>query len=151
MRGDATSGPILLVRELWPKLTQAHIISISSVSDRMPEENYALYCASKAANTRFFETLAGELPDSTVHVLLPDYTDTPMMHYLPDDGAFRWEDILQPDDVATCVDRLIADRHVLPSGTCTIVANNALKEIFDVPLTLYACNATRDEFITLHA
>jgi NAD(P)-dependent dehydrogenase (short-subunit alcohol dehydrogenase family) len=42
--------------------------------------------AEKAANTRYFETLALELPNAKVISLLPDYIDTPMLRELPPSG-----------------------------------------------------------------
>lgn len=121
-------APMLLVSKLSKKLERATIISISSVSDRLIDKDYALYCSSKAANTRYFEAVAQQLENAKVFNLLPDYVDTPMLHGLQQGRDFAWDKTLSPKALAELSLLLVTDKLSVPSGSNIIVVNNALKE-----------------------
>jgi benzil reductase ((S)-benzoin forming) len=119
-------APMLLVHELKGKLTKATIISISSVSDRIADKDFALYCSSKAANTRYFESLADELKQAKVYSLLPDYVDTPMLRELQAGRNFKWEETIKVDDVAQLSFELMVGKTELETGSNVIIVNDAL-------------------------
>lgn len=121
-------APMLIVRVLRERLRNATIISVSSVSDRLPEYDIALYCCSKAANTMYFNTLAQELTEARVFSLLPDYVDTPMLHRGMDgSNTFDWSAVINVDDMAQFTSRLIAGEYKLESGTNIIIVSEKLK------------------------
>lgn len=122
-------APMLLVHALREKIAKATIITISSVSDRIPEADIALYCSSKAANTSYFNALAQELKEARVYAVLPDYVETPMLHSTMDkDKTFDWSITINTSDIATlCLD-LIDGNKGLESGSNIIVVTEALKD-----------------------
>jgi NAD(P)-dependent dehydrogenase (short-subunit alcohol dehydrogenase family) len=140
-----TLAPMLLVSSLRSKIHHAAIISISSVSDRIVEKDFALYCASKAANTRYFESLAHELKEAKVFTLLPDYVDTTMLRELQAGRNFDWEATLKVDDVARFIVGLTAGMYDLASGSNIIVINNSLKEDLRSVEMLYGFNTDTKE------
>jgi alcohol dehydrogenase/benzil reductase ((S)-benzoin forming) len=134
-------APMLIVHVLKEKIRSATIISISSVSDRLPEADVALYCSSKAANTSYFNSVARELKDTNVFAVLPDYVDTPMLHgTMDDDKSFDWNKTIKPDDIARLCLRLIDSKHDLESGSNIIVVTEALKEDLKSVEKLYGFN-----------
>lgn len=144
-------APMLLVNAFKEKIAQAVVISISSVSDRITEKDFALYCASKAAITRYFEAVAQDLAQAKVYSLLLDYVDTPMLHELQDGRDFDWSATLKVEDVAKLSVELVAGKHGLPSGSNVIVINNALKDDMEPVEKLYGFNADISEMIKLPA
>jgi benzil reductase ((S)-benzoin forming) len=144
-------APMLLVNAFKEKITQAVVVSISSVSDRITEKDFALYCASKAAITRYFEAVAQDLAQAKVYSLLLDYVDTPMLHELQDGRDFDWSATLKVEDVAKLSVELVAGKHGLPSGSNVIVINNALKDDMKPVEKLYGFNADTGEMIKLPA
>lgn len=143
-------APMLIIQALRDKIVQATIISVSSVSDRLPDANMALYCSSKAANTQYFDALAQELKDARVYTLLPDYVDTPMLRTSPpSDKDFNWGVIIQPTDIAKLSVDLIAGRIKLESGTNIIIVTDALKGSWDRTEKLYGFNTDTSELIKL--
>ena len=132
-------APMLLVSVLGDKLNHSTVISVSSVSDRLIEGNLALYCASKAANTRFFEAVAAELPRAKVFTLLPDYVDTQMLRDL-EDPDFDWPGSLHADDVARLAIDLAFGTVAIDSGSNIIVINNKLQEDLGSREKLYGFN-----------
>lgn len=137
-------APMLLVSVLREKLDSSTIISISSVSDRLIEGNFALYCSSKAANTRFFEAVADALPNAKVITLLPDYVDTPMLRDL-EDPDFDWLGSLRADDVAKLAIDLALGTVAIDSGSNIIVVNNNLQEDLKPREKLYGFNVDTGE------
>jgi NAD(P)-dependent dehydrogenase (short-subunit alcohol dehydrogenase family) len=143
-------APMLLVSTLGDKIKHATIISISSVSDRLPAADIALYCSSKAANTLYFNALAKEWKNANVYTLLPDNTDTPMLHGLPpEDPEFSWEMAIQPADIAKLCSSLISKRTKLESGANIIIVTEALKTSFKSIEKLYGFNTDSNELTRL--
>lgn len=142
-------APMLLVHTLKEKLLHATIISVSSVSDRIAEKDFALYCSSKAANTRYFESLALELQEATVCNLLPDYVDTPMLRELQAGRDFDWAATLRVDDVAKLSVDLALENIKLESGSNIIVINDHLKEDLKSVEKLYGFNTDTNELTKL--
>ena len=134
-------APMLLVNALFDKISQATIVSVSSVSDRLPEAKLALYCSSKAANTLYFRALAHELEDAKIYTLLPDYVETPMLHSTEDktDG-FDWSATIRPDDIAKLTVDLVSAKIKLDSGSTIIIVTEALKEDLKSTEKLYGFN-----------
>jgi NAD(P)-dependent dehydrogenase (short-subunit alcohol dehydrogenase family) len=134
-------APMLLVNALLPKITYATIVSVSSVSDRLPEAKLALYCSSKAANTLYFRALAQELKDAKVYTLLPDYVETPMLHSTEDEtNGFDWSATIQPNDIAKLTVNLVSARTKLDTGATIIIVTEALKESLKSNEILYGFN-----------
>lgn len=122
-------APMLVVRELYYKLHVANIINISSVSDRLMEKGYSLYSSSKAANTRYFETLALEMIGANIYSLLPSSVDTPLLRQLEHNNPnYKWENTIQSWQVAMAVYKVFRQELPLPSGANIIVVNNALED-----------------------
>jgi NAD(P)-dependent dehydrogenase (short-subunit alcohol dehydrogenase family) len=143
-------APMLIVQGLRDKIRHATIISVSSVSDRLPEPHMALYCSSKAANSQYFDALAQDLSDAKVYVLLPDYVDTPMLRSSPPDTHdFNWEVIIPPSAIASLSLDLITGHITLDSGTNIIIVTNALKESLTNTEKLYGFNTDTSELIKL--
>ena len=143
-------APMLLVAALRDKIRHATIISVSSVSDRLPDSGIALYCSSKAANTQYFDALARELLDAKVYTLLPDYVDTPMLRTTPPAATdFNWDVIIHPADVAKLCINLVAGHLKLESGANIIVVTNALKGSWNSVEKLYGFNTDTGELTRL--
>lgn len=144
-------APMLVVNALLGKINKATIISVSSVSDRFPAADMALYCSSKAAITSYFNSLADELTGAKVYTLLPDYADTPMQHRTNDSNRdFDWSMTLSSDDIANLTGDIIAGKFALESGTNIIVINEKLKGDLQNPEKLYGFNTDTNEMIKLH-
>ncbi len=143
-------APMLLVGALRSKITRATIISVSSVGDRIPEADAALYCSSKAANTIYFNALAGELKQAKVFTLLPDYVDTPMQHRSNDDNPdFDWSATINTGDIAKFTSDLIAGKHDLESGANIIIVTEKLKDDLKSVEKLYGFNTDTNQLIRL--
>jgi NAD(P)-dependent dehydrogenase (short-subunit alcohol dehydrogenase family) len=142
-------APMLMVAALKEQITKATIVSVSSVSDRIVEKDFVLYGSSKAANTRFFNTLAAELTDAKVYVLLPDYVDTPMLRKLQGTKSFDWSQTLQVEDVAKLTLDLAAGRQRVESGSNIIVINEQMRKDLEPTEKLYGYNADTGELTKL--
>jgi NAD(P)-dependent dehydrogenase (short-subunit alcohol dehydrogenase family) len=143
-------APMLIINTLSEKITHATIITVSSVSDRLPDAGLALYCSSKAANTQYFSVLAKELKDAKVYTLLPDYVDTPMLRNTPPSNEhFNWDVIIQPRDIAKLSADLISGRLKLDSGSNVIIVTTALKESWRSVEKLYGFNTDTGELLKL--
>ena len=143
-------APMLVANSLRDKITQATIVSISSVSDRIPEADVALYCSSKAANTIYFNSLADELKSARVYTLLPDYVDTPMQHQVNDDNQdFDWGVTMDANDIAKLAVDLIKSERKVESGANIIVVNEKLKEDLRSIEKLYGFNTDTNELSSL--
>ena len=138
-------APMLIIAKLKAKLEKATIISISSVSDRLVEPNFALYCSSKAANTRYFETLAQELVGAKIFSLLPDYIDTPMLRTLQEGNDFDWDHALRVEDMTQIIYELTTGRVDVESGSNIIVVNDHLAEDLETLEKLYGYNVSTGE------
>lgn len=144
-------APMLLVTALRGKITTATILSVSSVSDRFPEANMALYCSSKAANTLYFNSLALEFKKAKVYTLLPDYVDTPMQHSMNDGNEnFDWTVTMQPEDIAKLCFDLVSDKTKLESGANIIIVNEKVKEDLKNTEKLYGFNTDTHTLIKLN-
>lgn len=145
-------APMLVVNALHSKITNATIVSVSSVSDRIPEADVALYCSSKAANTIYFNALADEFKNAKVYTLLPDYVDTPMQHRRNDDNQdFDWSATIKSDDVAKLVSDLISGAASVESGGNVIIVTEKLKEDLKSVEKLYGFNTDTNELTRLSA
>lgn len=143
-------APMLIVAALKSKIQNATIVSISSVSDRIPEANIALYCSSKAANTLYFNALAKELKQAKVITLLPDYVDTPMLHgTMGGNTSFDWGMTIKPGDIAKLTHDLISGSVTVESGANVIVVTEKLKQDLKSVEKLYGFNTDTDELIRL--
>lgn len=145
-------APMLIVNALRSKITSATIISVSSISDRIPEADVALYCSSKAANTIYFNALADELKDAKVYTLLPDYVDTPMQHRTNGNNKdFDWSATIKSDDVAKLARDLISGAVSVESGSNIIIVTEKLKDDLKSVEKLYGFNSDTNELIRLSA
>ncbi len=142
-------APILLVNTLKTKILNATIISISSVSDRLVDKDFALYCSSKAANTRYFEALAGELSGAKVITLLPDYVDTPMLRELQEGRDFDWEGTIKVEDIAKLIIEITSNDHNVTSGSNIIIITNSLIDDLESREKLFSFNADTGELSKL--
>ncbi len=134
-------APMLIVNALRDKISGATIISISSVSDRIPEADIALYCSSKAANTLYFNSLADELKNAKIVTLLPDYVDTPMLRTsMADDKDFDWSKTIRSEDIAALCNDIISDKSSIESGGNVIVVTEKLKDDLRSVEKLYGFN-----------
>jgi benzil reductase ((S)-benzoin forming) len=138
-------APMLLVSSLGQKINRATIISVSSVSDRLIEKEHALYCSSKAANTRYFEAVADELRDAKVINLLPDYVDTPMLRASVGDNEFDWEGTIKVEDLAKFAVDIIRHKTQLVSSSNVIIVTNSLLEDLKSREKLYGYNTETGE------
>ncbi len=146
-------APMLIVTTLLDKISTSTIINVSSVADRFPAADVALYCSSKAAVTSYFCSLADELKGAKIYTLLPDYTDTPMQHRTNDDNkAFDWSATLRPEDIAQFTGNIINGKFKLESGANIIIINEKLKEDLQNPEKLYGFNTDTNELfrVTVH-
>lgn len=142
-------APMLLVNHLRDKIVNATIISVSSVSDRLVEKDFALYCSSKAANTRYFEALADELTDAKVVNLLPDYVDTPMLRELQEGRDFDWQSTIKVEDVAKLIVDIASNNLSVGSGSNIIIVTDGLTEDFVSREKLYGFNTDTGKLIKL--
>ena len=141
---------MLVVNALRSKITTADIISMSSVSDRIPEADVALYNSSKAALTAYTNALARDLKEARVWTLLPDYVETPMQHGTSDGNAeFDWSATIKPDEIAAFVGGLISGKYEAPSGSNIIIVTEKLKQDLTSVEVLYGFNTDTKELVRL--
>lgn len=139
-------APMLVVGALKDKIKKSVIISVSSVSDRIPEADVALYCSSKAANTRYFNALADELKDAKVITLLPDYVDTPMLRTsMADNTDFDWSVTIRPEAIAALTSEIISGNRTVETGANIIIVTEKLKQDVDSVEKLYSFNTDTNE------
>lgn len=143
-------APILLVHALKPKIQASTIISVSSVADRLVAGDFALYCSSKAAITRYFEALADEFSEATVLSVLPDYVDTPMLRELQAGRDFDWDITIRPHDLAQFIADLGSKKVSVNTGTNIIVVTNGLVGDTKNIESLFAFNTDTQELIKLN-
>lgn len=139
-------APMLVVNALRNKISGADIISVSSSSDRFPEADLAAYCASKAANTMYFNALARELTNANVYTLLPSYVDTPMLNGIIDrSGHLEHGAAINPADIARFVMGLVDGQYNVESGANIIIVTNKLTEDLEDVEKRYAYNTNTQE------
>lgn len=142
-------APMLLVSSLDEKIKRATIISISSVSDRLIEKEYTLYCSSKAANTRYFEAVADELTEAKVISLLPDYVDTPMLRTSVGDSEFDWAGTIKVKDLASFAVNVAENKTELASGSNVIIVTDSLLDDLKSREKLYSYNTDTSKLTKL--
>lgn len=121
-------APILLTEQLKSKLKNSIVINISSVSDRIPGEECAIYCSSKAALNIYFDCTALENPEIKFVSILPSYVNTPLLHnaYNEQPPFDDWKEIIQPEQIANLVNKIVSSPEDFESMTHIIVANEKL-------------------------
>jgi NAD(P)-dependent dehydrogenase (short-subunit alcohol dehydrogenase family) len=143
-------APMLIVNALRDKISNGIIISVSSVSDRIPGADIALYCSSKAANTLYFNSLADELKNAKVITLLPSYVETPMLHgTIGDDANFEWNATIKPKNIADLVGEILAGNLNVASGSNIILVTDQLKDDLQSVEKLYGYNVTSNKLARL--
>lgn len=143
-------APILVTNTLKEKLNGSLVINISSVSDRIPGEGYALYCATKAALNIYFDVVAIEHSEMKIISLLPDYVDTPLLHRLQDGHMdFDWDEPIAAPDIASLICTIIEDNSQFVSGSRIIVVNDALEEDLHYKESLWGYNTDKKTFVKL--
>lgn len=131
---------ILVTSNLIDKLKNSLVINISSISDRIPGEGFALYCSSKAALNSYFDVVALEHKELKVINILPDYVDTPLLRKLQNVVDFDWNQTLKPGEIAEFLINTINNHGQIPSGSRIIIINEALKEDLDYKETHWVYN-----------
>lgn len=129
---------MMIVKDLFNKLTNALIINISSVSDRIPDAEFSLYCSSKAASTRYFEAVAKELPNSRTFNFLPTYVDTPLLKTIHKDDGFDFDPILKTNDIVRLIQKIEDGQLDIESGSNIIVVNSNFLEDLENYEKLYS-------------
>lgn len=138
--GTNFKAPILLTQALKNKLDNSLVINISSVSDRLVGERFGLYCASKAALNKHFETIALEEKTIKFVSILPSYVDTPLLHKLEDENDFNWGGVIKPEEVALLIEKIVDEEIKVSSGAKIIVVTEALKEDLEYDEDLWGYN-----------
>lgn len=144
-------APIQITQHLINKLSGSLLINISSISDRIPEKGYGLYCASKAALNIYFDTVALEQPQVKVMSVLPDYVDTPLLRKLiGDTQSFDWQKAITTNQMSELLGRLVSYHQEFESGSHIIVVNTSLEEDLNYHEKLWAYKADTQSFQKLH-
>lgn len=138
--GTNFKAPTLLTQALKNKLNNGLVINISSVSDRLVGEKFGVYCASKTALNKHFETIALEEKTIKFVSILPSYVDTPLLHKLEDGDDFNWSEVIKPKEIALLVKKIIDEEIKVSSGAKIIVVTNALIEDLKYDEDLYGYN-----------
>jgi len=138
--GTNFKAPILLTQALKNKLNNSLVINISSVSDRLVGEGSGIYCASKSALNKYFETIALEEKAIKFISILPSYVDTPLLHKLEDGNDFNWSEVIKPEEIALLVKKIADEEIKVSSGAKIIVVTEALKEDLEYDEDLWGYN-----------
>jgi len=117
-------APVLMVQSLLPKLKDSVVINISSISDRLGDNMYALYCSSKAALNIYFDSISTKYKNFKIYSILPDYVDTPMLRKDMEGKDFDWESILKTSDIVDTVNIILNSD--LSNNARIAVINNAM-------------------------
>ncbi len=141
-------APILLTKKLKEKLTGNLVINISSVSDRLVGEKYALYCSSKAALNRYFDVVALEEKKIKIVSILPSYVDTNLLRNLQKNKNFDWTATIKPKQIAELIDRIIEDKNIT-TGSKIIAVSDSLKEDLEYKENLWSYNVTTKKMLRL--
>ena len=134
--------PIQLTQSLLKKISNSTVINISSLSDRIPENSVAMYCASKAALNIYFDSISTKYNEIRILHILPSYVDTPLLHRLVDEEGWEieWNKVLKPDHIADLVVRLLGKSDV-PNNSKIMALTNYLLEDRDFKEKLFVYNA----------
>lgn len=141
-------APILVCKSLIGKLKGALIVNISSLSDRIPDNEFAMYCASKAALNIYFDSIQTKYHGFKVINILPSYVDTPLLRKLIGSEPFDWEEVIQPENIAHLVLQLL-DNDSIPANSRVFVVTDALFDDVKSKENIFVYNATRDTLATL--
>ena len=143
-------APILLTQEFKSKIRGGTIINISSVSDRLVGEGYALYCSSKAALNIYFDVVALEEKNVNFISILPSYVDTPLLHKLQEGNKdFDWNATIKSQEIAEFIKEIINHKKEALNGARIIIVSEALKEDFEYIENLWGYNVTTKELTKL--
>lgn len=145
-------SPIYLIKALFEKVKGGTVITISSVSDRLVGPKFGLYCASKAAVSKYIEVLSMENPDIKFVTLLPSYVDTPLLRKLHGEGQFsdfEWDEIIKPEQIAEFINDILSEKYKIESGAKIIIATDSLVEDFEYDENLYGYNVSDKKLLEL--
>lgn len=141
-------APILLTEELKGKLAGSLVINISSVSDRLVGEKYALYCSSKAALNRYFDVVALEETKIKFVSILPSYVDTNLLRELQKSADFDWTATIKPKQIAELVVGIVENKSI-STGSKIIAVSDSLKEDLKYKENLWSYNVTSKKLLRL--
>ncbi len=142
-------APILLTEKLKGKLFGNLVINISSVSDRLVGEKYALYCSSKAALNKYFDVVALEEKKIKFISILPSYVDTSLLRNLQKNNRdFDWVGTIKPTQIAELVGTIVENKNI-PTGSKIIAVSNSLKEDLEYKENLWSYNVTTKNLLRL--
>jgi len=141
-------APVLICQNLIKKLKNTLIINISSLSDRIPDSDYAIYCASKASLNIYFDSILTHYKNLRVIDILPSYVDTPLLRGLIKDVNFNWDKIIKPTDIAELTVE-ITKKADIPNKSRIFVITDSLKEDVNNPESIYVYNSTNRTLKTL--
>ena len=133
-------APILITQSLKNKLSHGTVITISSTSDRYPEENMALYCSSKAALNIYFDVISLEHKDVKIITILPEYVDTPLLRKVMEGQNFSWDKAVKPQQVADFVGKIMRSPEKYQSGIRIAVLPDKSKDGHKNPENLWVYN-----------
>ena len=138
-------SPIYLIKALFEKIKGGTVMTVSSVSDRLVGPKFGLYCASKAAISKYVEALSKENSDIKFVTLLPSYVDTPLLRKLHGEGQFsdfEWNEIIKPEQIAEFINDILSEKYKIESGAKIIIATDSLVEDFEYDENLYGYNVS---------
>ncbi len=120
-------GVFLLTKAAWPIMVErggGAFVHVSSLSAHDPFPGFAAYGGSKAFVNTFVKGLAaeGEAVGIRLYAVAPGAVDTRMLRGLFPD--FPANQMLQPEDVATTIVDLIAQKSAAASGSTIVVARD---------------------------
>ncbi len=138
--GTNFKASILLTQAMKNKLNNSLVINISSVSDRLVGEESGIYCASKSALNKYFETIALEEKTIKFVSILPSYVDTPLLHRLEDGNDFNWSEVIKPEQIALLIKKIVGEEIKVSSGAKIIVVTEALKEDLEYDEDIWGYN-----------
>lgn len=133
-------APILVTQSLKNKLSYGTAITISSTSDRYPEENMALYCSSKAALNMYFDVISLEHEDLRIITILPDYVDTPLLRKVMGGQDFSWDKAIKPKQVADFIGEIMHSPDKYQSGIRIAILPDKSKDGQKNPENLWVYN-----------
>ena len=119
-------APVLMIQNLLPKLKDSVVINISSISDRLGDNMYALYCSSKAALNIYFDSISTKYKDFKIYSILPGYVDTPMLRKDMEGKDFDWGNTLKTSDIVDTVSIILNSD--LPNSARIAVINDSMTE-----------------------
>lgn len=136
-------APVLMVQNLLPKLKKSIVINVSSISDRLGDNNYAIYCSSKAALNIYFDSISTKYKDFKIYSILPDYVDTPLLRKDIGENPFNWDKVLKTSDIVDTVGIIL--KTDLPNNARIAVINNFMLEDVEPVEQLFVYNTDTKE------